>query len=125
MSQLLLFHAGAHEVPGAASSSARAPRATASGRPAFFSQASRAIRRSQLREGKVSWQFNLRRRLNISAACGLAEYSTRCGTWPPCAARSECRALQDLDDFVVAQRRAAILVFHQIENGFFHAGVAQ
>src|SRR5439155_21891736 len=31
---------------------------------------------------------------------------------------------QNFDDLLVAQRRVAILVFHQIEDSFFYAGVA-
>ena len=50
MRRLLPFHAGAREVPGVVSASEPAPQATASGRPAFFSQASRAIRRLRRRE---------------------------------------------------------------------------
>jgi hypothetical protein len=36
-----------------------------------------------------------RSRLNTSAACGLAEYLARCGTWPRCVARSEYRARRE------------------------------
>ncbi len=32
---------------------------------------------------------------------------------------------ENLDHLVIAQRRAAILVFHQVKNGFFHTDVAQ
>ena len=35
------------------------------------------------------------------------------------------RSLKNLDDLVIAQRRAAVLVLDQVENGLFHAGVAQ
>jgi hypothetical protein len=30
---------------------------------------------------------------------------------------------QNLDDLVIAQRRAAVLVLHRIQNGLFHADV--
>src|SRR5438067_12785067 len=32
---------------------------------------------------------------------------------------------QNLDDLVIAQRRAAALMLHEVENALFHAGVAQ
>src|ERR1041384_3075931 len=54
MRRLLLFHAGAHEVPCAASALEPVPQAIASGPSAFFSQASRAIRRSRRREARGS-----------------------------------------------------------------------
>src|SRR5882724_13548999 len=34
-------------------------------------------------------------RVNISAACGLGEYLVRRGTWPRCAARSECHVRRE------------------------------
>src|SRR5438477_12982199 len=56
MSQLLLFHAGAREVPDAASTSEPFPQATASGQSAFFCQAIRAIRGSRQHGGNGSSQ---------------------------------------------------------------------